>query len=1653
MLFFLEHLPQLSERSDATRPNSAEVALMRIRKKALSVFLSLVLAIGLCPLLPNVAMAAPAYNSGQALQYARAHWSDGRGLCAEFASNCLKAGGINVFSRVAGDLYNAVKGYGTVYQLSLSNGGAKSSNNRGKFSAGDPIFYYCGTCKRWVHASICGGEAKGYITEYAHNSPKNNGGVWGGKSFGHCDNNGRLHPNVTVSIVHLRASSTPTPNPTPTAKAPTITPHDVLGGKKVQIIDEQHGATIRYTLDGKNDPTGSTGTIGSSSGSTWINDTWPTMGVRAIAIKSGMNPSAVNRKTINTGLTANPYINQTNTAAGAIIELKSNTKAATIFYTLDGTAPTFDIQSGTSNAKKYTGAFNVTKNCTVKALAVASGMRASSVITQAITCVAPNTPTPTVEADKIAQGDAVKVTWARDTSAASFVATLYKDGKTVSTQTTTAPEAVFTLSDAGAYSIGVKATNAIGESAESAKATVEAMAPLTVRFMSIYTDEKGQEISRVDDEQSVKYGHDAQMPEFSPKRRGYTFTSWSSQPSNVKKDTDVIARWSINEYPVKFYAADGKTLLSQQNIEFGQAATAPDPGNAPTGKVFSGWAVTDADDDSARDFTKIDSKMSLRAVFAWADEELPVVAEITNAERTASGNYTVHVKLTNHPTDITTALLRVALKTSNDKLVQTSRETIEIGTDGTIEKDVVLKYSGDNVATVAEVEVVGLDGNYRTGGAYSKAVQREVVSMDNFHFTDWSEWSTEKPTASDTVEVEEATQYRFRDKQHTTSTATSMSGWDRGASTTTYGSWSTNKTTTSKPATGDMQRITGQSTKYTYYRWCNYYDNCQNQDSVAYGKNCTYHEVTLNSPMTACANKFADKGGKAWDLHGPYGSCAHRKAGVSYWWTKSIVTTYSYQTRSKTVTYDYSKWGDWSPWDFTEATGSAEREVQTQKVYRSRTKQPGTIQGSEDTTGTKQTISGTLNTGTDLSGKEATIMVYNVTNSDPNEDQVQYIGQTTIGANNAYAFSFTPRQDPSAESGDFIVSLGVKGSTGLVNVATIQAPRPQYTVKYQYEKPDGSLETISEQKVSAGEDAQAPAAPTRKGCQFIGWSRAASGVDRDMVINAIFTERTCTVAWVDYEAEDVLLQTVPYGATLEAPAEKAEVSGYTFKGWDALMNGTTQATDNLVIKAVYEPVKHTVMFVNYNGTPFKTVQVEHGKAAPLPDTNPIAPGMEFVSWGTTSQTPWWSVTEDLVVKPLFAYEGTVSSPYASVELAAGYVGAKGARVFLEAPTDGSTIYYTTDGSDPVVPETAVVAAAPDLTASPEAVLPSENDMDKEPGVTYAYNPEEGITVTQAVTIRAMACADGMNDSSITEIPVDVTATSDISKAEAYLTSAPHYYGVAVEPGVLVSFGDELLTYDEDYTVTYVNNTAPGKAKAIVKGKGTYSGQQTLEFDITNPPAEGDEGSSASSNPGTSTPSSSQTTNPSAGKPGTSGSATSPTSPISLAKASISAGFAGKNKKPTVTVKANGKTLKVNTDYTLSCGKVSKVGSKVKVTIKGKGAYTGKKTITVKVGKGANPMTVKATKKIQTVKLAKVQKSAQAIARPLTVKKAAGKLTYKNVSSSKAAKKFKVNAKSGKITVPKNTKKGTYTVKVKVTAKGNGSYKAGSKTVTVKVRVK
>lgn len=102
----------------------------------------------------------------------------------------------------------------------------------------------------------------------------------------------------------------------------------------------------------------------------------------------------------------------------------------------------------------------------------------------------------------------------------------------------------------------------------------------------------------------------------------------------------------------------------------------------------------------------------------------------------------------------------------------------------------------------------------------------------------------------------------------------------------------------------------------------------------------------------------------------------------------------------------------------------------------------------------------------------------------------------------------------------------------------------------------------------------------------------------------------------------------------------------------------------------------------------------------------------------------------------------------------------------------------------------------------------------------------------------------------------------------------------------------------------------------------------------------------------------------------------------------------------------------------------------------------------------NTLKIKVSKK--TLKAKKLKKKSFTF-KLIKILKAKGKITYVKVKSgsSKAFfKKFKIAKKTGKITIKKGKyKKGTFTVKIKVTAKGDSKFKSKSKTVTLKIKVK
>ena len=141
-------------------------------------------------------------------------------------------------------------------------------------------------------------------------------------------------------------------------------------------------------------------------------------------------------------------------------------------------------------------------------------------------------------------------------------------------------------------------------------------------------------------------------------------------------------------------------------------------------------------------------------------------------------------------------------------------------------------------------------------------------------------------------------------------------------------------------------------------------------------------------------------------------------------------------------------------------------------------------------------------------------------------------------------------------------------------------------------------------------------------------------------------------------------------------------------------------------------------------------------------------------------------------------------------------------------------------------------------------------------------------------------------------------------------------------------------------------------------------------------------------------------------------------------------------------------MKNGTDYSISIKNNTKVG-KASVVITGKGEYAGSATKTFKIVKGANPLIVKS--KTVNVAYSKLRAKNQSVSasKAFGIAKAQGALTCKKVSGNA---KIKVS-KTGKVIVGRGLAKGSYEIKVKVSASGNSNYKSVTKTVKLTIRVK
>lgn len=814
-----------------------------------------------------------------------------------------------------------------------------------------------------------------------------------------------------------------------------------------------------------------------------------------------------------------------------------------------------------------------------------------------------------ISSENIAVGKTITINWNTVSGADSYTVGIRSShvNQDVTVGNTTSYS--FNLAYAETYQFYVKASNVSGSSNWSSPRSSTAHNKVTVTFVDWD--------NTVLHTQQVDYGTSATAPS-APYRKGYTFQGWNDSFYNVTSNKIIQATYKIETYTVNFFDKDG-ALLSTQKVTYGSDATPPSDTHETSTYKFMGWNSTDYIDVYT---DRTDKVINIDGLYSWYNYDLPTACTITSATRQYDGYY-VTFNIENNDSTPTTGRAVVALKTAEGKLVDMTESTAFSIPAAKTKNGVEVFIPCNKVASSIEVFMVS---DYASGVPISPSVTSEIE--EGLMYAE----STVKPDNSDGVlDIQEVTQYRYRDKEFSTGNTTTKDGWTyTGSRTESVGSWSgwdwnyiasyDNASQRREVQTQSAVLSYNYKTQYNYtrYKGNGRFGPCAGTWSGVYCgtyQEWGWHDYGLNWVKSTYSNQY----GGYYDLYNSTNDPWYNQS------TRQVVssTNYGTQYRYRDINYVYHfyRWNTWSDWSDTQVTSNENRDVQTRTIYRYKS---NNIQ-PEDNSGTVRTVSGKLDAS--FAGKQITLYVYGYTGASDYTNQ--YIGQSVVGPDGSYSFEFKLRQEPTVETGDYTVAIGIEGTTNTTVIDTIKAPVPTYEVNF-YDW-DGTI--ISTQTVKEGEDAVLPENPEKEGYDFLGWDKSVSNIRGNTDFFADFAKKEFTVIFVDWYNQQIAVKTFEYGDALIAP-EAAEIEGYTFTGWDC---EATTVTQNMIVSAKYEANEYTITFYDWNNEVIDTQNVSYGGTAVVPD-DPEEEGVVFADWFNPEDYQY--VEHDAAIYPSYYFEET-----------------------------------------------------------------------------------------------------------------------------------------------------------------------------------------------------------------------------------------------------------------------------------------------------------------------------------------------------------------------------------------------------------------------------
>ena len=141
----------------------------------------------------------------------------------------------------------------------------------------------------------------------------------------------------------------------------------------------------------------------------------------------------------------------------------------------------------------------------------------------------------------------------------------------------------------------------------------------------------------------------------------------------------------------------------------------------------------------------------------------------------------------------------------------------------------------------------------------------------------------------------------------------------------------------------------------------------------------------------------------------------------------------------------------------------------------------------------------------------------------------------------------------------------------------------------------------------------APADPTREGYTFEGWNPEipATMPAENLTITAQWTINQYTITFDTAGGSEIAPITQDYGTPITAPAAPTK-TGYTFAGWSPALPATMPA-ENMTVTAQWTVNQYTITFDTAGGSAIAPITQDYGTAITAPAA-PIRTGYTFAGW-------------------------------------------------------------------------------------------------------------------------------------------------------------------------------------------------------------------------------------------------------------------------------------------------------------------------------------------------------------------------------------------------------------------------------------------------------